>query len=146
MNETNTQVGRMRRLALLLSGDLSAREQKEFLSLGTEFLSVLATNLNLTEVIVTQDKTAVTGYSGRVRLEGRCADREAVVIELEQNFLTFQEEQSCLYCRPKGAHDIRPWNCAAVGLPLLQSGDYEGLLKRLGTIGGGGGADGRNAA
>lgn len=91
MKETDTQAGRMRRLGLLLSGDLSAREQKEFLTLGTEFLSALATDLGMTEVTVTQDRAAVTGYSGQVRLKGRQSDVGGLVIDLEQNFLTFQE-------------------------------------------------------
>lgn len=146
MKETDTQPGRMRRLGRLLSGDLSAREQDEFLVLGTEFLSALATDLGMTEVTVTQDRAAVTGYSGQVRLEGRRSDVGGLVIDLEQNFLTFQEEQSCLYCRPEGLHDVRPWNCAAVGLPLLHDGDYGALLKRLRAMGEGGDADGTVAA
>lgn len=146
MKETDTQAGRMRRLGLLLSGDLSAREQKEFLTLGTEFLSALATDLGMTEVTVTQDRAAVTGYSGQVRLKGRQSDVGRLVIDLEQNFLTFQEEQSCLYCRPEGVHDVRPWNCAAIGLPMLQDGDYGGLLKRLRAMCEGGDAVGSDAA
>ena len=136
----------MRRLGLLLSGDLSAREQEKFLTLGTEFLSTLATDLGMTEVTVIQDRAAVTGYSGQVRLEGRRSDVGGLVIDLEQNFLTFQEEQSCLYYRPEGIHDVRPWNCAAIGLPLLQSGDYGGLLKRLRATGEGGDGVGNVAA
>lgn len=118
----------MRRLGELLSGDLTGVERKEFLLLGTEFLSALASELALDKCFIFRNETSIVGYSGQLHMEGTTPDGLELAFDLEQNYLTFRDEQSCLYCRPKNAKKIRLSNCTAVSVPQLQNGDYPLLL------------------
>ena len=142
----STQPQRMKRLGELLSGDLTHSEQEEFMTLGIEFLCALAVDLNITDCTVTGTRATIATYSGQIRLEGQDKNGHELVVDLEQNFLTFQEEQTCLYCRPKATGSINYSDCRAVGVPLLLNGDYDKLLAILRATCGGGDADGRNAA